>query len=40
MQVCPQYRAVDGFDQLEHVVVIVPVDAYIYEAQDVGQEHR
>ena len=40
VQIRPQYRPVDGRGQLEHVVVVVPVDADVDEAQDVGEEHR
>ena len=40
VQVGPQDRAADALDQLQHVVVVVPVDADVDEAQHIGQKHR
>ena len=40
MQVGPEDGAVDALGRLEHVVMVVPVDAEEDEAQDVGQKHR
>jgi len=40
VQVRPQRRAVHVMDRMEHVVMIVPVDADEHEAQHVAEEHR
>ena len=39
MQVRPQDRAVDPVDHVQHVVMVVPVDADEDEAHQVGQKH-
>jgi hypothetical protein len=40
MQIGPQDRAVHAFGDMQHVMMIVPVDADIDEAQHIAQEHR
>ena len=40
MQVRPQNAAADVFGGMEQVVMVVPVDADVDEAQHVAQEHR
>src|SRR5437870_5710517 len=40
MQVRPQYLAVDPLRDVQHVVMVGPVDADHDEAQDIGQESR
>ena len=40
VQIRPQDAAVDPVGHLQHVVMIVPVDAENHEAQHVGEEHR
>jgi hypothetical protein len=37
MQVCPHDLAVDGLGQMQQMVVVVPVDADVDEAQDVTE---
>jgi PHD/YefM family antitoxin component YafN of YafNO toxin-antitoxin module len=38
MEVSPEHRPVDVLRNGEHVMVIVPVDAEIHEAQEVAEE--
>src|SRR5688500_673396 len=38
MEVRPQDRAVDPIGGNQHVMVVVPVDAQVDEAQDIGEE--
>ena len=40
MQVGPENEAVDARDGMEKVMVVVPINAHIDEAQDVGQKAR
>ena len=40
MQVRPQDFAVDAIGRLQHVMVVVPVDAEQHEAQHVSQKDR
>src|SRR5205823_8828292 len=39
MEIRPQHRAVDGLGQFQHVMVIVPIDAEIDEAQHVREKY-
>src|SRR5450631_3901672 len=40
MQVCPEDAAGHFVDGVEHVVVVVPVDADVDEAEDVAEHYR
>src|ERR1041385_3093678 len=40
MQVCPQDSTVDVLGGMEHVMMVVPVNANVDEAQNVAQEYR
>ena len=40
MQIGPQHRAVHVVHGMEHVVMVVPVNAHEDEAEDICQEHR
>jgi hypothetical protein len=40
MQVGPQHGAVDLLGRVQHVMMVVPVDAEEDVAEDVGEEHR
>jgi hypothetical protein len=40
MEIRPQNRAVDGLRRVQHMVMIVPVDAYVDIAQNVADEDR
>ncbi len=39
-EIGPEHRAVDRFDHIEQVVVVVPVDRHVGEADDIGEESR
>ena len=40
MQIGPEHLAVDAIGRVQHVVMVVPVDADEHEAEHVGQEYR
>src|SRR6478672_9850120 len=40
MKICPENSAVDTVGSLEHVMMVVPVNAEYHEAEHVSQEHR
>src|SRR5207237_5344920 len=40
MQICPQNFSIHVMDEMEHVMVIAPVDAEEDEAENVGEEER
>ena len=39
MEIRPQDRAVDRVGQFEHVMMVVPINAQVCEAQHVGEKH-
>lgn len=38
MEICPEDFAADVMDGVEHVVVVVPIDAYVNKAEEVTEE--
>jgi len=40
VQVSPEHRACDGGAGVQHVMVVVPIDSDVEEAQDVGEKDR
>ncbi len=40
MQVCPKNAATNVFGEMKQVMVVIPVDAEIDEAQQITQENR
>src|SRR6185369_5779756 len=39
MQIGPKHRACDSLDRMKHVMMVVPVNTEVDEAQHVAQEH-
>jgi hypothetical protein len=40
MKVRPEHRSSDLLAGMQHVVVVVPIDAQVDEAQHIAEEHR
>ena len=39
MQVRPQHGPCDSLSHMKHVVVVIPIDTKVYEAQNIAQEY-